>query len=432
MEVFMLVSEKDKAVLRELAKRYREIAEDPVMAKRKILWRDLHDLKPQRPMIIFEPYWLDGYLADYELRCENTDLRNVETKMMFTIRQYEQMNDDIVVEPYFRLGWQGVNINSTGRNFGEIKIIEDTAKDGGLAYKSQHPIHSADDVKHLSPRNFKVERGPVLAMQSALMEIFGDILPVLVGNFDNFDPLLGNQPFVGNFFIGITWDVFKLIGAEAMMLWPYDEPDALKELLDFLVEDKKRFFKYLQDERLLCSNTDNQFAGPSCYGYVSDLPAGKTDDTKLSNLWAWSDSQETQMMSPEMYAEFYLPAIAEMTKLFGLIYYGCCERVDQKMPAVLKAIPKIRNFSISGWTDVDSAAEQMGNRYVASKKPIPALVSTPTPDWDAVKEEAQRTWNAVKRNNTPLEVICRDVYSSTCTPKRAVEWVRIWKETIGI
>jgi len=428
----MVVSDNDKQVLRELAKRYREIAEAPEMPVRKQQWKDLHDLKPQRPMIMFEPYWLDGYMADYEMRCEDPKLRPVELKMMLAIRQYEQMGDDMVLEPYFRLGWQGKDINSTGREFGEIQIVEDHAKDGGLAYKSVFPIKTPDDIKRLTPRTFEVHREPVLEMQATLEDIFGDVLPVLVGNFDNFDPDLGNQPFVGNNFIGVTWDCFKLIGAEAMMLWPYDYPDALQELLAFLVDDKKRFYKYMVDEGLLVSNTDNQFAGPSVYGYVSDLPQNKTEGVVLKDVWGWSESQETQMMSPAMFDEIYLPSMAELANLFGMIYYGCCERVDNKFEYVTKRINGIRCFSISGWSDVDAFTEMLGANYVASKKPIPGLLSTPTPEWDKVKEEAERTWAAVKRNNTPLEVICRDVYSNVVTPDRAVEWVRIWKETMGI
>jgi len=428
----MVVSEKDKQVLRELAKRYREIADAPEMPIRKQLWKDLHDLKPQRPMIIFEPYWLDGYMSDYQLKCEDPKLRPVELKLMFAIRQYEQMNDDMVLEPYFRLGWQGHNMNSTGRDFGEIQIVEEGAKDGGLAYKSVFPVKTPDDIKRMTPRTFAVDKGPVLEMQATLNDVFGDVLPVLIGNFDNFDPDLGNQPFVGNFFIGVTWDLFKLIGAEAMMLWPYDHPEALQELLAFLVDDKKRFFNYLESEGLIVSNTDNQFAGPSAYGYVSDLPQNKTEDVKLTDVWAWSESQETQMMSPAMFDELYLPAMAEMANMFGMIYYGCCERVDNKFEYVTKRIKNIRSFSISGWSDVDKFAEKLGKNYVASKKPIPYLLSTPTPEWDKVKEDADKTWAAVKRNNCPLEVICRDVYSNVVTPDRAVEWVRIWKETIGI
>ena len=89
------VNQKDATVLRELAKRYMEIAQLDIMAERKQLWKDLHDLKPQRAMVIFEPYWLDGYMADYKVQCEDPLLRNVETKMMFSIRQHEQMDDDV-------------------------------------------------------------------------------------------------------------------------------------------------------------------------------------------------------------------------------------------------------------------------------------------------------------------------------------------------
>jgi hypothetical protein len=401
------------------------------MSERKKQWKNLHDLKPDRPMIIFEPYWLDGYLSDYTLRCEDEALRNLEIKMMFTIRQFEQMGDDIVVEPYFRLGWQGVNINSTGTDFGEIKIVEHHAKEASLAYLSNFPIQTPEDIKRLTPRSFQVEKEPVIGMKNILDDCFGDILPVKIGNFDNFDPCLGNQPFIGNFFIGVTWDLFKLIGSQAMMLWPYDYPDELKLLLDFLVDDKKRFFEYLEDEKLICFNTDNQFAGPSCYGYVSDLPAPDSEkDVRLCDLWTWSESQESEAISPQMFNEFYLPYMADLANMFGLSYYGCCERIDQKFEHIVKAIHNIRIFSVSGWSNFEAAAELIGKDYVYSRKPVPAYVSSFEPDWDAVKKEARQTWNAAK--NCSLEVILRDVYSSLCTPQRSVEWVKIWKETIGI
>jgi hypothetical protein len=429
----MFFSEKDKFVLREMAKRYREIAEDPVMAKRKVLWRDLRDLKPQRPMILFETFSLMSYLSDYEFRCEDPVARAVETKMIYTIRQFDQLDDDLVVEPYFRLGWKGLNFNSTGTDFGDIKIVEDKALEGGLAHKSRFPIKTPDDIKRMTPRTFKADRERVFGAQAALMDTFGDILPVYTGNYDNFfDSDLGNQPFCGNFFVGITWDVFKLIGAEKMMLWPYDEPEALRELLKFLVDDKKRFFTYLQDEGLLCSNTDNQFAGPSSYGYVSDLPANKTEGVKLDELWGWADSQETQMFSPEMFNEWYLPSIAEVGGMFGRLYYGCCERIDQKLQVILKALPKIRTISISGWSDVESAFEQMGSKYVASKKPFPAYVSTPDADWDAVVKDAELTAKAMKKNNTPVEVIYRDAYTEVITVERVKKWIRLYKEALEI
>ena len=100
-----IIDKNDRKVLEELAKRYREIADDDEMQKRKKLWRDLRDLKPKRPMILFEPFSLEAYLSDYTFQCSDEELRNVEARLLYQIRQFEQLDDDIVMEPYFRLGW---------------------------------------------------------------------------------------------------------------------------------------------------------------------------------------------------------------------------------------------------------------------------------------------------------------------------------------
>jgi len=424
-------STNDRMVLRELATRYMEIANSSQMAPRKKAWKDLHDLRPQRPMIIFEPYWLDGYLADYTLRCEDQLLSNAEKKMMFSIRQFEQMEDDVVLEPYFRIAWWGPNLKSTGTEFGEIKIVEGHAAEPSLAYKSNFPIKTPDDIKRLTPRTFSIDRSPSLEYKKRLEDAFGDILPVKLANFDNFDFDLGNQPFTGNNFLGVTWDLFKLIGSDAMMLWAYDAPDALHQLCRFLVDDKKRFYRFLLEEKVLDFNTDNQFGGPSCYGYVSDLPAcGTNKEVTLKDLWTWPESQEAQAIGPQMFAEFFLPYVAELANDFGLSYYGCCEAIHEKFLHIVSKIHNIRIVSVSGWTDIPKAGEILGKKYVFSKKPVPAWVSTPTPQWDLVEKEAKAVREATK--NGCVEIICRDVYSSVCTPQRAVEWVRRWKKIMGI
>jgi hypothetical protein len=423
------ITEHDRNVLRELAKQYAEIAANDVMAIRKRQWKALHDLKPEKPMILFEAIWLDGYLSDYSLRCTNPILRNVESRLMLAIRQFHQMGDDVVVEPYFRVAWwNGTSLTATSKEFGEIKIVERTAEDGGLAYLSNFPIETPDDIKRLQHRTFTIDKEANLKMVSVLQDIFGDILPVKIANFDNFDFDFGNQPFTGNNFIGITWDVFKLIGSDSMMFWMFDHPDAIHELCRFLVDEKKAFYNFLLREKLLDFNTDNQFAGPSCYGYVSDLPeVGTNKEVTLKDLWGWSDSQECQPISPAQFEEFFLPYMAEVANQFGLLYYGCCETVTDRLDRVLKHIPAIRIVSISGWSNQAKAGEILGNRFVYSRKPTPAHVSLDTPAWDLVEKDIQATFEAVKANQCCLEIIFRDVYTKLCTPERAVEWVNRWK-----
>ncbi len=424
-------NENDKKALRELAKRYREISEKEEMGIRKQLWRDLHDLKPKRPMILFEPFSLEIFLSDYKFKCTDPELKNVENRMMCMIRQHEQLDDDLVVEPYFRIGWWGRDMIASSNKYGDVVIEEHGAAKPSMAYISNFPIKTPDDIKKLTPRNFKIDREPSLGLKSRLEDIFGDILPVKLGNFDNFVSTNGDQPFTGNNFIGITWVLFKLIGAQNMMLWSYDHPDAIHKLCRFLADDRISFYKFMLDEHLLDFNSDNQFAGPSSYGYVSELTqVGTEKKIELKDLWVWPESQESQSFSPSMFNEFFLPYIAEIANMFGLSYYGCCENITDRFEYIEKAIHNLRTVSVSGWSDNSKAGEFFGKKYVFSKKPFPAYVSTETPNWDLVKKEAEETAKATK--NGCVEIIFRDAYSKNVTMERASEWIRIWRKAMGI
>jgi hypothetical protein len=425
------VNDKDRTALRGLAEKFADIAKSDVMAQRKKLWKALHDLKPLRPMILFEPFFIEGYLSDYEFQCRDPLLRNVETRLIFLLKQFEHLDDDVVFEPYFRLPWWGKGLTVSGSEYGEIKIEEHHARKESLAYLSNFPIKTPDDIKKLKSRVFELDRKPVLDFKDKLEDIFGDILPVKLGNFDNFNVDPGNQQFIGINFVGITWNLFKLIGAERMMLWAFDHPEALHEVCRFLVEDRKSFYKFMLEQGLLDFNTDNQSAGPSTYGYVSSLPAcGTEKEVELKDLWAWPESQESEPFSPAMFNEFFLPYIAEIANMFGLSYYGCCERVTDRFEYIAKAIKNLRAVSISGWSDFDRAAEMLGNRYVFSRKPVPAYVSSEAASWDLVEKEASKTAKATK--NCCVEIIFRDAYSVYCTPARSAQWIKIWKRAFGI
>ena len=66
-----MISQSDRLVIRDLASRWQEYASLPVMQTRKQLWKAVHDLQSQRPVILFETAWIDGYVADSELQCED-------------------------------------------------------------------------------------------------------------------------------------------------------------------------------------------------------------------------------------------------------------------------------------------------------------------------------------------------------------------------
>ena len=430
----MQVTAKDREAIREIAKKYREIAENPVMKERKRLWTASHDLKSERPMFLFEPFWLDGFLDGYEFKCEHPLLRNVEERMIFDIKQYEELGDDIVLEPYFRICWfDPKNLVVNPSDYGEIKVQQREAKGDSIAFLSDFPIKTPDDVKKLRHRELTFDPEPSLKMKAFLEEMIGDILPIRLENYDNFFHNQGNHPFVGNMFIGLTRDVFELIGAENMMFWMFDEPDALHELCRFLTDEKMAFFEFLRKEKILAANANNQFCAPSTYGYISELP--NLSDEPLDNfkdMWIQAESQETQMFSPSQFAEFFLPYLAEISNEFGLTYYGCCETVNDRFDLITGAIKNVRCMSVSAWSDPYQCAELFGKNVVYSKKPCPAYVSSAVPQWDAVKKEAEQVAEATKANGCNVDVIFRDAYSRICTPKVAAEWIAMWKKIMGV
>ena len=77
---------RDRARLREMAKRWMEIALSDEMQEKKSAWRAVHDLQPKRPVILFETLSVSGFVKEEELLCEDELLRNVERTMLYSIR----------------------------------------------------------------------------------------------------------------------------------------------------------------------------------------------------------------------------------------------------------------------------------------------------------------------------------------------------------
>ncbi|MBN1422783.1 MAG: hypothetical protein JXP34_28665 [Planctomycetes bacterium] len=427
-----MVSRKDAAIIRELAATWMEYANLPVMEERKRLWRAVHDLRAERPVILFETGTLDGFVAPSEILCEDPLLRSVEKKMRMTLRQAEELGDDIVVEPHYRLGWKLI-LSDYGV---PVEMRTPHGGTGSIAYTFSFPIAAPEDVGRLRPRRFAVDREETLRRKAVVEEAFGGILPVELGNIDpfvyEFDAgEFGDLGFNGNFFFGLTWQVYRFIGNDGLLYWVCDAPRAIHELMAYMLRDRIAFYEFLEREGLIASNADSQMAGPCSYGYVSDLPGpDRPGPVRLGDLWAWAESQEFEPISPAMYGEFVLPYLAELASRFGLIYYGCCERVDDRLGMIIEAIPNLRSVSVSGWSDLAKTAEMIGKDYVFSRKPIPAYLSGPHPNWDLLEKDMRDT-RAVARDAN-LEILFRDVYTIDGDRPRLRKWVDMTKSIFGI
>jgi len=422
-----MICQKDRRVMRDLAGKWMEFAALPVMSERKRLWRAVHDLRAERPVILFETAWIDGYVADEEVLCEDPFLRSIERNMRITLRQAEELGDDLVVEPYFQLGWQ-MRFSDYGV---PVEIRTAPGKDESIAYSFSFPLESPQDVHKLRPRTFAVDRPASLRRKETLQDVMGDVLPIRLGNYDpfvyEFDVgEFGDLGFTGNYFFGLTWQLYRFIGNQGLLYWVYDAPEAIHQLMAYMLDDRLALFAFLEREGLLALNTDSQMAGPRSYGYVSDLPDPTCQDpVTLKDLWGWAESQEAENISPAMYQEFVLPYLAKLSERFGLVYYGCCERIHDRLPAIMDAIPNLRSVSVSGWSDLFKTAEMLGADYVYSRKPTPAHISGANPNWDLLEKDMKNTCAAARDSN--LEILFRDVYTIDGDRARLRRWVDMTK-----
>ena len=101
-------------------------------------------------------------------------------------------------------------------------------------------------------------------------------------------------------------------------------------------------------------------------------------------MWGCSNAQIFSSVSPEMHWEFAVEHDLRWLRRFGLTYYGCCEPLDTKAE-ILARIPNLRKVSASAWVDVEKAVNKLGDKYVLSRKPSPAVFVS----WDV--EEAKKT-----------------------------------------
>jgi hypothetical protein len=403
----------DREVLRRLASRWMEIAAQPVMPERARLWGALKDLRGERPMVLFETWSLENYVDGSELECTDPQWRGIEWHMRHVIRHAEEVGDDMVVEPVWRMGW---HVQGTGYGV-EIHSEHATDSQGGcVGYRYKHPIATPGDVARLVPQSWSIDRDASERSAARADDLFGDILPV---------SLCGAT----SIHAGLTGDCFRLIGNDNLLTWVYDAPEAVEQVMAYLADDRIRYHAFLEREGLLALNNNTTHVGSGSPGYTSALPAADyAGRARRKDMWIWMESQETTAISPRMFASRFLPHMARAAEPFGLVYYGCCEPVHDRWEAIRAAMPQVRAVSVSPWCDMPLLAGKIGREVVFSRKPTPAPISGPSPDWEVLEADARATLAAASGCN--LEFVFRDVYRIG-DRQRLAQWVAMVRRLSG-
>jgi hypothetical protein len=404
-------SQKERELLRRLAERSLAIAKDPVMSERKTAWRNHNGLRPGKPLILADPEcaW-EELVPTASLECVQPKLREWELNLRKRIFWHEEINDDDVVEPWFDIPW-AVHIG----NFGQPVRKTQGANRGSYVWNP--PIKDlASAPRTLKYRDLTVDRQRTQDYVNAAMSIFGDILPVRIR---------------GKYWwtVGMTQPLIDLIGLEPLMMAMYDQPVQLHALMEWMQGEHLHFLHWFEKEGLLTDTNENDYVGSGGLAYTEELPRKDRkvgEPARLIDIWGHCESQETVGVSPSMFAEFIFRYQLPLASQFGLLCYGCCEPVDRRM-AYLKQIPGLRRVSVSAWANEEKSAEQIGGRYIYSRKPNPARICASF-DEQEIRADLRHTLKIAR--GCVLEFNMKDTHTLQNQKWRIRRWVELAREEI--
>jgi hypothetical protein len=430
-----MYNEKEKSVIRELAKRLAELANQPIMEERRKLWYAHNDLKTDQPVIDCSPEgaWREA-IPPETLVCEDEILREIEWTLRARVFRAEQINDDVPAETRWDClkiisdtGWtmEGTLAHNAFTNEGvmvpTISSIPGVWKKGfkfdETAAEFDPLIEDLEDIdqiyKLVPPKVIYDEEGSKRKL-ALHQELLGDILDV---------------HWTGTTYLPFFWmeTYTKIRGYENALFDLYDYPEEMHKLLEILEKGYLGLYQQQLDMGLLDMNNGCQYNGSGGYGYTNDITApAPGEPLTFKHLWAFAESQEFISVSPEMTREYAIDYEKRLLSKFGLSAYGCCDNLEKKLPDIL-SIPNIRRISVSPWADVASMRDQIGMRAVFSCKPNPSYV---TSGWD---EDFMRDYTMKLLQDgkgTAFEMILKDTHTIQNDPSRFRKWTDLCRECI--
>ncbi|MDR1176148.1 MAG: hypothetical protein LBK83_11850 [Treponema sp.] len=402
-----MISNQDKAILRELAKSYRELAEKDVNKERIVRIREMHNLKPGRPPVwIDEIPWhemdIDGVLT---LRCESKEGRDMERYFRRILYRWKYIQADMVVEDAYYI-CKAFTDSGTGIRIKEETLATNEANNI-VSHHYEDQLDTEDKVEALIiPR---IEAHPETDRKNleTAMDVLEGILPVKPRGY-----IIYHSP----------WDEIAMLrGIENCLIDMVDRPELVHKTMTKFTEIGLARMEQMEKLGLLDYNVSSLHCTPP---YCDDLPARDFDGTRvrLKDIWFRGMAQLFSSASPEMLNEFDLQYMKPLMEKCALVYYGCCEPLDKAIP-YLKKIPNMRKIGVSPWADVRSSAEQMGGNYVYARKPNPAMVSGVF-NREAVEQEITETIKVCMENKCPYEFVLKDISTVGAKPQNLIDWTR--------
>jgi len=408
------VPNQDREILRELARKYVEVANLPLQQEKRDLWTRHNSLEATRVPILATygmwNVWCRELWNDHALQCQDAACRQQELVLRMMLFQHE-VGDDSILEPWLEVG--AVHERGWGSNWG---VKEDHIPSGveGGAWKFQPPLHEWSDMAKLSPPPHRFREEETADSFRKVRDAVGDILPVV----------LDRSPVARAFLGDISTNATRLRGLEQIMIDMYECPDDLRRLLAFMRDGVLANLKAAEDagDVTLLSHHNQCMT----YGGGLEAPKPAAGPRKLKQIWGYFAAQEFTLISPAMHDEFMLKYQRPIMERYGLTAYGCCEDLTRKID-MLRTVPNLRIIAVAPRADVARCAEQIRGDYVFSWRPNPTDMVCCGYDEGRVRRIISEGLKAAK--GCRVHIHLKDIETVEGDYDRLKRWVRVVRDT---
>lgn len=410
-----------KITIRDLAKQYMGICQSDRNADSVKLWRDHNSLIKTRPPVIvswdfaFPAY--DEIVAAFvdQLIAVDQPFRTLELWLRLKLWAWETIHDDSVYSPWYSMRAKMLPLPEN--NWGiKRNVVRDEHSHG---WRNMSVVKIIEDLAQLQVTEHKVidDNTPEIQM---IRDLIGDILPVHVDKSTVY-PIWGGTD--------LSETAGALFGLEELLYLLYTNPELVHKLMAFMRDAVLANLE--QGEAAGDWSTAGPWGSVENQNYnmpqhTNELPEPKANShgAKLKDLWFFTHAQEFEGVSPAQHEEFLLQYQMSIMEKFGLVNYGCCETLDNKID-ILRKISNLRRILMGPLANLKNGCDQIGRDYVVSWRPTPAVVSSGF-DSDAIRESIKQGFE--DSGNCNIEIMLKEVMTVQNDLSRLAKWAEIARQ----
>lgn len=398
---------EDLETLRTLAAKYMGYALSEKNNEKRELWRALNHGKMQKPMITIDQMPWHELDVDGSLKCtvEHPYFRGIEWNLRSEIYKWEHLPADMVLNPYISLSRP---VSNTGFGMSTRRLAHDST--GNIqSWLFEDQLAEMEDVEKIKTPVISIDREKESELLETAKSVFDGIAPVKMQGIMLHSGLWDSITF---------WK-----GVESCYIDLLDRPELIHAILDrytnaFLAQIE-------QINKLGLYDITGNYCHCS-YTFADRLPSEDCDPEHPTTYdgWTFSMAQLFTSVSPAINEEFEVPYMSKIFSCFGSVYYGCCERLDDRLD-IIDRMPNIRKISCSPWSDREHFAAVLPKKYIMSNKPNPAYLAESSFDEGVVRADLRRTIAAAKAHGLGLELLLKDISTVKGDPQRLWRWSEI-------